>query len=53
MRMKMKRIVQGMMVASLTLLVACGNNNNSEKGKADAKKETKTEKESLNCCGII
>ena len=45
--MKMKRIVQGMMVASLTLLVACGNNNNSEKGKADAKKETKTEKNVL------
>ena len=43
--MKMKRIVQGMMVASLTLLVACGNNNS--KDKTEDKKETGTAKQSL------
>ncbi|SLM85680.1 MULTISPECIES: peptide ABC transporter substrate-binding protein [Vagococcus] len=43
--MKMKRIVQGMMVASLTLLVACGNNES--KDKKDTKKESKTESKTL------
>ena len=44
--MKMKRIVQGMMVASLTLLVGCGNNN-AKKEKSDGKQEAKTEKQVL------
>lgn len=44
--MKMKRMVQGMMVGSLTLLVACGNNNES-KDKKSTKKESKTERQTL------